>query len=482
MDLAFVSGAVQQHQGTASGSLRPATRLERPKVPSQSFSGQTPPSQPEPSFRGRLLLGLSAAALLARKGLRRVRRRQGAQVNTLELSPEGLGWKVEDNGELKERVEKALERGGLQGTALRQNKQWPSKGEVLRAIPKDCMVKETGRSLAHAAVSTLQVLFCGYLAWKYIPMTAAFAPVWLLYAVVQGTLATGPWVIGHECGHNAFCNEQWLQTLVGYVLHSALMVPYFSWQRSHAVHHSKTNHMTEGETHVPRLQKGSANKYQNLAKWFGQSSVAATRMITHLVLGWPAYILGGATGGPAYGTTNHMWPFAPFRNGRKELFPKAWKSKVLQSDVGIVAMAGILMWWAKTSGFMPVFALYLAPLMVTNCWLVLYTWLQHTDVDIPHFDEENWTWVKGAFHTVDRPYGPVLDYVHHRIGSTHVAHHVCSAIPFYKARKATEALKEKFPDLYLYDPTPIHKALWRVSSRCTAVQKAEGNDGMYIFT
>ncbi|CAE7197451.1 FAD2 [Symbiodinium necroappetens] len=462
--------------------LRPATRLERPKVPSQSFSGQTPPSQPEPSFRGRLLLGLSAAALLARKGLRRVRRRQGSQVNTLELSPEGLGWKVEDNGELKERVEKALERGGLQGTALRQNKQWPSKGEVLRAIPKDCMVKETGRSLAHAAVSTLQVLFCGYLAWKYIPMTAAFAPMWLLYAVVQGTLATGPWVIGHECGHNAFCNEQWLQTLVGYVLHSALMVPYFSWQRSHAVHHSKTNHMTEGETHVPRLQKGSTNKYQNLAKWFGQSSVAATRMITHLVLGWPAYILGGATGGPAYGTTNHMWPFAPFRNGRKELFPKAWKSKVLLSDVGIVAMAGILMWWAKTSGFMPVFALYLAPLMVTNCWLVLYTWLQHTDVDIPHFDEENWTWVKGAFHTVDRPYGPVLDYVHHRIGSTHVAHHVCSAIPFYKARKATEALKEKFPDLYLYDPTPIHKALWRVSSRCTAVQKAEGNDGMYIFT
>lgn len=53
--------------------------------------------------------------------------------------------------------------------------------------------------------------------------------------------------------------------------------------------------------------------------------------------------------------------------------------------------------------------------------------------------------------------------------------------------------QEKFPDLYLYDPTPIHKvaalmisevteALWRVSSRCTAVQKAEGSDGMYIFT
>ena len=35
-------------------------------------------------------------------------------------------------------------------------------------------------------------------------------------------------------------------------------VPYFSWQRSHAVHHSKTNHMTEGETHVPRLAEAEA--------------------------------------------------------------------------------------------------------------------------------------------------------------------------------------------------------------------------------
>ena len=43
------------------------------------------------------------------------------------------------------------------------------------------------------------------------------------------------------------------QDLVGYVLHTALLVPYFSWQRSHAVHHSRTNHITEGETHVPVL-------------------------------------------------------------------------------------------------------------------------------------------------------------------------------------------------------------------------------------
>eukprot|EP00435_Cladocopium_sp_Y103_P020710 s2178_g5.t1 len=157
------------------------------------------------------------------------------------------------------------------------------------------------------------------------------------------------------------------------------------------------------------------------------------------------------------------------------LFVTAWPTSLSSSLATCLPMSSLGGCWA----------LHAVPVVpqVTNCWLVLYTWLQHTDVDIPHYDKENWTWVKGAFHTVDRPYGPILDYVHHRIGSTHVAHHVCAAIPFYKARKATEALKEKFPDLYLYDPTPIHKALWRVASRCTAVQKAEGGEkGTYIFT
>lgn len=62
------------------------------------------------------------------------------------------------------------------------------------------------------------------------------------------------WVIAHECGHNAFSDNRAIQDAVGYILHSFLLVPYFSWQRSHAVHHSRTNHLTEGETHVPYVK------------------------------------------------------------------------------------------------------------------------------------------------------------------------------------------------------------------------------------
>ena len=125
--------------------------------------------------------------------------------------------------------------------------------------------------------------------------------------------------------------------------------------------------------------------------------------------------------------------------------------------------------------------MYGLPYTFVNLWLVLYTWLQHTDVDVPHFDEQDWTWAKGAFHTIDRPYGAVLDFLHHRIGSTHVAHHVISSIPHYNAVKATEAIKTHFPEFYLYDPTPIVPALLRVASNCIAVEKVPGNDGFYVF-
>lgn len=91
-----------------------------------------------------------------------------------------------------------------------------------------------------------------------IPLQAAFLPLWLCYAAVTGTVAMGLWVLAHECGHGAFSDNRLLQAsssasevalmpfsflrsdgllahsllqdAVGYVVHSALLVPYFSWQ------------------------------------------------------------------------------------------------------------------------------------------------------------------------------------------------------------------------------------------------------------
>ena len=297
----------------------------------------------------------------------------------------------------------------------------------------------------------------------------------------------------------AFCDSKLLQDAVGYVLHSLLLVPYFSWQRSHAVHHSRTNHLTEGETHCPpvygeTLGGGVCRLLHAVA---GSVGVGVYQMVTHLLVGWPAYLLAGATGGPSRGITNHFIPTSG------KLFPGwRWKTKVLLSDVGVIATAYLLHLWAAAetatgtekswaaaaggAGWWTVAAVYGGPYLGVNFWLVLYTWLQHTDVDVPHLDGPDWTWEKGAFLTIDRPYGAILDFLHHRIGSTHAAHHLCSRIPHYHAAEATEAIKKAFPAHYLYDPTNVWVALWRVSTRCVEVQKvkaikADGPTTLWVF-
>jgi len=35
---------------------------------------------------------------------------------------------------------------------------------------------------------------------------------------------------------------------------------------------------------------------------------------------------------------------------------------------------------------------------------------QHTDVDVPHLDDEAFSYMRGAFLTIDRPYPPLVDF------------------------------------------------------------------------
>jgi len=377
---------------------------------------------------------------------------------------------------------------GLNGKALK-DKEFPSVAAVKKAMPEGTWVRDDKISLMYAAKSTILSLGCLWAALTFMPlsMSGLMPLAWLAYWYVAGTVWTGAWVIAHECGHGAFSDNKTLQDTVGYILHTALLVPYFSWQRSHAVHHSKTNHVLEGETHVPYTMesgKKTLAKQQLMRKVFGHKigSViyGGMRMVSHLLFGWPAYLLAGVTGGPVRGVTNHFIPVKPFSTGDKntELFPGAWKNKVWMSDVGIVAMIAALTAWASTFGFWHMAAFYLGPLAITNCWLVMYTWLQHTDVDVPHFTGSNWNYIKGAFMTIDRPYGKIFDFLHHRIGSTHVVHHIDCTIPHYRAKAATEAIKETFPDHYLYDPTPLPEVLWRVSTECVAVEE---RDNKWVF-
>merc|ERR1712072_136647 len=71
----------------------------------------------------------------------------------------------------------------------------------------------------------------------------------------------------------------------------------------------------------------------------------------------------------------------------------------------------------------------------------------------PALRYDEWTWVRGALCTIDRPYAELFgffDWVHHHIGSTHLRPHLFSNLPCYHAVEATKHLKAYLKPLGLY--------------------------------
>lgn len=282
---------------------------------------------------------------------------------------------------------------GLKGKALSlSSADFPDSGTVRKVIPADCFVPETSKSLGYLSVSVIGTALCTAVGLAALPIldpaNILTLPFWTAYSVVTGTVAMGLWVLAHECGHGAFSTDKKLQDNVGYVLHSLFLVPYYSWQRSHAVHHRYTNHMELGETHVPEdAMMDSAEKLydsielrKSMLDKFGDEDgiklYASLQAVLHLIIGWPAYLLIGATGGPDRGMTNHYYPnpLSEPKQPKKELFPGNWKEKVYQSDIGVGIVAAAALTWAACNGLPEMMAMYGGPLIVVNAWLVLYTW------------------------------------------------------------------------------------------------------------
>ena len=117
-----------------------------------------------------------------------------------------------------------------------------------------------------------------------------------------------------------------------------------------------------------------------------------------------------------------------------ELFPAHWHRRVVLSTYATLLMVFILGYMSFFShGFSWMVRHWLGPYLVVNCWLVGYTWLQHTHPAVPHFGDASFTWLRGALSTVDRPYPWIYDALHHHIGTTHVLHHLNFKIPHYHA-------------------------------------------------
>lgn len=312
-----------------------------------------------------------------------------------------------------------------------------------------------------------------------LPDILLYKIVWLLgYSLGQGTIWTGLWVLGHECGHGAFAKTKLVNDAFGLVIHSFLLVPYYSWQYTHTKHHKYTNHLIMGETHVPFTKEElPSNSIKHIKKYIPSFINTILNILLKLLVGWPIYLLFNISGGRVDYNGNstkinsylecmklsHFNPYAA-------IFPPEYVNKVIITDIFLLLQLSIL----AHIGFRTSFIWYGCPLLCTNAWLTLYTVLQHTDSKIPHYGTDAFTWLKGAICTIDRPYPWIIDEMHHYIGSTHILHHLNYRISFYWAKEATEEIKKVLGRQYRYDNTNFLLAFYKAVDECNYVDGING--------
>jgi omega-6 fatty acid desaturase (delta-12 desaturase) len=372
--------------------------------------------------------------------------------------------------------------------------------ELRDAIPKHCFQRSWVRGFGYIArdMALLAGTFYAFNTYntpEFVPSTAVRAGLWGVYSAMQGLFGTGLWVIAHECGHGAFSEHTWLNNLTGWVLHSSLLVPYFSWQISHSKHHKATGNMERDMVFVPKTREVYASRVRKMAHELAElTEEAPISTLLYLVgqqlIGWPNYLLTNVTGhnhheGQREGRgrskkngllqgVNHFNPSSPLYEARDAKY-------IALSDLGIgLAVVG-LTFLTRAYGWQNMLVWYGLPYLWVNHWLVAITFLQHTDPTLPHYTADQWNFVRGAAATIDREMGFIGRHLLHGIIETHVLHHYDSKIPFYHADEASEAIKKVMGRHYRADvkdgPVGFIRALYRSARWCNWVEPSEGAVG-----
>ncbi|KAJ7463514.1 fatty acid desaturase-domain-containing protein [Mycena galericulata] len=377
--------------------------------------------------------------------------------------------------------------------------------DIRKAIPAELHKKSTAKGLWIGARSIICVAAFYYLGTTIDSVTPVIASslrlgptftnilrssLWVSYWFWQGIGMAGLWCFGHEAGHGTISDHNWLNNTLGYILHTALFTPYFAWRSTHRAHHKAVGSMERDENYVPALRSQlglppaadpmdseerpeSAKQGLDYHEVFEDTPIYTLGMMLVMQLfGLQMYFVANTMGSPSYPPgTNHFSPTSP-------LFKRNERLGILASDVGLVLMGYLLWIYTGHVGWATMVKFYFIPYLLSNHWIVLITFLHHCDPTLPHYRKKEWTFVRGAIGTVDRPImGWIGRFFFHNVSHDHVAHHLFSSIPFYNQPEVTKHLKNVLNEHYNYDPTPCFRALYRSFTECAFVE----DEGDIIF-
>ncbi|KAF2091298.1 oleate delta-12 desaturase [Saccharata proteae CBS 121410] len=367
-----------------------------------------------------------------------------------------------------------------------EKQQAPNLADLKRAIPSHCFEPTVAKSMGYLVRDILCTLVLGYAALHihhFSSVHVRFA-LWALYSFAQGCIFTGLWIIAHECGHGAFSKHARLNDAVGWLVHSFLLVPYYSWKISHARHHRFTGHVEKDLVFSPQTATGLAAKLRVAVEQLDELAedtpfVSAIKLLFHQLLGWQTYLLLNVSAGKESqlrGQPNTYLQRASHFDPWSAIFLPSQAHLIIISDVGL-ALTGTALYLAATRllhSWSTVFLLYGLPYFWVHHWLIAITYLHHTHPSVPHYADTNWSFTKGNLCTVDRDFGFIGRVFFHDIIDTHVVHHLFPKIPFYHAHEATRAIVPLLGDNYHEDKSASFVgSLWTTFRHCNWVEETE---------
>ena len=260
--------------------------------------------------------------------------------------------------------------------------------DIRDAIPKHCYERSYVKSMSYVFrdmfyLAVTFTIWYNFVTPEYIPSKPVRGVLWAVYSVLQGLFATGIWVLAHECGHGAFSPSQRFNNIVGWVLHSSLLVPYFSWQISHGKHHKATGNMERDMVFVPRTREERASSIGRLVHELSELTEETPiytfiHLLGQQLIGWPNYLLTNVTGhnyherqregrgkgkhNGAGGGVNHFYPSSPLYEARD-----AWL--IVMSDIGLGIAITALFFLTQKFGVANMVLWYGLPYLWVNHWL-----------------------------------------------------------------------------------------------------------------
>lgn len=270
-----------------------------------------------------------------------------------------------------------------------------SINQIHKAIPRHCFERSGLRGLGYVArdIASLTATFClanRFIAPEYVPSDGLRAGLWAGYTFVQGLFGTGLWVLAHECGHQSFSPSKKLNDTVGWICHSMLLVPYFSWKISHGKHHKATGHMERDMVFVPKTKEQYASRIghfvHEVSELTEETPIAtALHLVSQQLGGWPSYLLTNVTGhnfherqpeGRGKGKQNGLGSGVNHFNPSSPLYEAKDAKLILLSDLGLLITGSVLFAVGSNFGWANLLVWYILPYLWVNHWLGMLSAIQ----------------------------------------------------------------------------------------------------------